>query len=96
MKDNSKILIAAAAGAAAGVVAGILMAPSTGKDSRDGIMKFASQLAENFGGQLTPYLEKLGGLSAMLNGAGGANGSSASVGADATTGTTADGAGAQG
>ncbi|MGV3540908.1 MAG: YtxH domain-containing protein [Rufibacter sp.] len=94
MKDNSKILIAAAAGAAAGVVAGILMAPGAGKDSRDNIMKMAGQLAENFGGQLTPYLEKLSGLAAMLNGGNGSDaGSTMSVGADATSGTTADGSG---
>lgn len=93
MKDNSKILIAAAAGAAAGVVAGILMAPSTGKDSRDGLMKVAGQLTENLSGQLTPYLEKLTSLAAMLNvGNNGGAGSSMAVGADASTGTTADGA----
>lgn len=92
--DSSKILIAAAAGAAAGVVAGILMAPSTGKDSRDGLVKLAGQAAEGFNGQLSTYIEKLGGLTTLLSGltgnAGGAE-ASRSVGADASTGTTADG-----
>ncbi|MBC3541354.1 YtxH domain-containing protein [Rufibacter sediminis] len=66
--DNSKILIAAAAGAAAGVVAGILMAPSNGKDSRKDILKAAGQLAESVNGQIAPYLEKLSGLTSLLGG----------------------------
>ncbi len=92
--DSSKILIAAAAGAAAGVVAGILMAPSTGKDSREGLMKMAGQAAEGFNGQLSTYIEKLGGLTSMLSGLTGDASSTEkdiSVGADASTGTTADG-----
>ncbi|MFC6997753.1 YtxH domain-containing protein [Rufibacter roseus] len=89
--DNTKILIAAAAGAAAGVVAGILMAPTTGKDSRDGLLKLAGQVAEGFNGQLSTYIEKLGGLTSLLNGEGNDASTTASVGADASTGTTADG-----
>ncbi|GAA4315468.1 YtxH domain-containing protein [Nibribacter koreensis] len=87
--DSSKILIAAAAGAAAGVVAGLLMAPSTGKDSRDGLMKIAGQVAENFNGQVAAYMEKFNGLASMLNGSGDDQNSMA-VGADANTGKTAD------
>lgn len=89
--DSSKILIAAAAGAAAGVVAGILMAPSAGKDSRDGLLKMAGQAAEGFNGQLSVYLEKLGGLTSLLNGEGNGAEGGRSVGADASTGTTAEG-----
>lgn len=87
--DSSKILIAAAAGAAAGVVAGLLMAPSAGKDSRDGLMKMAGQVAENFNGQVAAYMEKFTGLANMLNG-GGNDQNAMSVGADASTGKTAD------
>ncbi|AMM50156.1 hypothetical protein TH61_01785 [Rufibacter sp. DG15C] len=86
--DSSKILIAAAAGAAAGVIAGLLMAPGTGKDSREGFMKMASQVADNFNGQVATYMEKFSGLASMLNGGGADN--SMSVGADANTGKTAD------
>jgi gas vesicle protein len=80
--DNSKILIAAAAGAAAGVVAGILMAPNNGKDSRESVVKAAGQLAESVNGQIAPYLEKLSGLTSML---GGAAGASKSAGNDASS-----------
>ncbi|QHL87205.1 hypothetical protein GU926_07070 [Nibribacter ruber] len=86
--DSTKILIAAAAGAAAGVVAGLLMAPGTGKDSRDGLMKMAGQVAESFNGQVAVYMEKFSGLASMLNNANQDN--AMSVGADANTGRTSD------
>jgi len=89
--DNTKILIAAAAGAAAGVVAGILMAPSTGKDSRDGLMKLAGQLAESCNGQLSTYLEKLTSLTSQFAGDSNSAETTRPVGADASTGTTATG-----
>ncbi|WP_165864765.1 YtxH domain-containing protein [Rufibacter latericius] len=86
--DNSKILIAAAAGAAAGVVAGILMAPSNGKDSREGLVKAAGQLAESVNGQIAPYLEKLSGLTSLLDSVKGGNAGAKSGGADNGTGNT--------
>ncbi|GGK66331.1 hypothetical protein GCM10011405_12880 [Rufibacter glacialis] len=42
------------------------MAPSNGKDSREGLVKAAGQLAESVNGQIAPYLEKLSGLTSML------------------------------
>ncbi|WP_062542392.1 YtxH domain-containing protein [Rufibacter tibetensis] len=83
--DNSKILIAAAAGAAAGVVAGILMAPSNGKDSREGLVKAASQLADSVNGQIAPYLEKLSGLTSKLGGSEGGNNASNTSGGDTSS-----------
>ncbi|WP_181305813.1 YtxH domain-containing protein [Rufibacter sp. XAAS-G3-1] len=80
--DNSKILIAAAAGAAAGVVAGILMAPSNGKDSRKDLKKAAGQLAESVNGQIAPYLEKLSGLTSLLSKAEGGNAGAQSAGGE--------------
>ncbi|WP_192820123.1 YtxH domain-containing protein [Rufibacter sp. LB8] len=91
MNDNSKVLIAAAAGAAAGVIAGLLMAPSAGKESREGLLKIAGQVAEGFNGQVATYLEKFSGIASMLNGLGADSTSTMSVGADASTGVTADG-----
>jgi gas vesicle protein len=94
MKNDKKILVAAAAGAAAGVVAGILMAPGNGKESREGILKAASQLADSVNGQIAPYLEKVSGLTSMLSGVVGGSGATKSGGADDTT-TSTDNAGAQ-
>ncbi len=73
------------------MVAGILMAPSNGKESREGILRAASQLADSVNGQIAPYLEKLSGLSSMMGSSEGKNTTSTSVGADNTAGTTADG-----
>lgn len=50
MNKNMKVLIAFAAGAIAGVVAGILLAPAKGADTRKGLAekgkKFADKLRE--------------------------------------------------
>ncbi|KAA3439287.1 YtxH domain-containing protein [Rufibacter hautae] len=77
--DNSKVLIALAAGATAGLAAGILLAPSNGKESRDGLLKAAGQLADSVNGQIAPYLEKLSGLTSLLGGSEGANGATKSA-----------------
>lgn len=53
MKNNSKILIALAAGVAAGAVLGILFAPDKGSDTRkkitDGGKKIADDVKNKFG-----------------------------------------------
>ncbi|WP_207435712.1 YtxH domain-containing protein [Sabulibacter ruber] len=92
--DNSKILIAAAAGAAAGVVAGILMAPGNGKESRENLLRAAGQLADSVNGQIAPYLEKLNGLTSLLGNSDNKNGGDAAAGTDNTTGTAVGGSGA--
>jgi gas vesicle protein len=52
MNNTAKILIALAAGVAAGAVVGILFAPSKGEETRDNIMKkgkaFADDIAKKF------------------------------------------------
>lgn len=59
MKDNQKVLLSFVVGAAAGVAAGILLAPYSGKDSRKKIADNASKLSSDLSGQLGVSLEKL-------------------------------------
>jgi gas vesicle protein len=47
MKNNSKILLALLAGAAAGVVAAILLAPDEGKESRKKLGQWADDVYNN-------------------------------------------------
>ena len=47
MKNNSKILLALLAGAAAGVVAAILLAPDEGKESRKKLGQWAGDVYNN-------------------------------------------------
>ena len=47
MKDNSKILLALLAGAAAGAIAAILLAPDEGKQSRKKIGRWADDVYNN-------------------------------------------------
>ncbi|MFC6997754.1 YtxH domain-containing protein [Rufibacter roseus] len=64
MKDNSgKIILALLAGASAGVVAGILMAPETGEVSRGNLKKSASKLGQDLESKLQASMEQLQALS---------------------------------
>lgn len=47
MNNTSKIIIAAAAGAVAGAILGILFAPAKGKETRENIRKKGKQLADD-------------------------------------------------
>lgn len=47
-KDNGKILMATLAGISAGVVAGLMMAPEKGKDTRDNVMRSLSKAGDDF------------------------------------------------
>jgi len=48
MRDNSgKIILALLAGASAGIVAGLLMAPDSGTVSRDNLKKYAGKLSKD-------------------------------------------------
>ena len=65
MNDNSKILLAFLAGAAAGAIAGILLAPEKGSDVRkkmkdkfDDLSKKAAEAMEDFGSKV--YKEAMG------------------------------------
>ncbi|WP_333490328.1 CsbD family protein [Hymenobacter yonginensis] len=59
-EDNSgKILLAALAGAGAGIIAGLLMAPDKGKATREKIGSAATKYSGQFGEQLSKYGEEL-------------------------------------
>ncbi len=65
MKDNSgKIMLALLAGASAGVIAGLLMAPDSGMATRDGLKKSASKLGKDLEKRLQEGMSKLEGLNA--------------------------------
>src|SRR5687768_16782905 len=65
MKDNSgKIMLALLAGASAGVIAGLLMAPDSGLATRDGLKKSASKLGKDLEKKLQEGMSKLEGLNA--------------------------------
>lgn len=59
-EDNSgKILLAALAGAGAGIIAGMLMAPDKGKATREKIGTAATKYGGQLGEQLSKYGEEL-------------------------------------
>ncbi|MBC6988363.1 MULTISPECIES: YtxH domain-containing protein [Hymenobacter] len=59
-EDNSgKILLAALAGAGAGIIAGMLMAPDKGKATRDNLKNAATKYSGQLGEQLSKYGEQL-------------------------------------
>jgi gas vesicle protein len=62
MKDNQKVLLSFIVGAAAGVAAGMLLAPYSGKDSRKKIADKATNLSNDLSGQLGVSLDKLNEL----------------------------------
>lgn len=58
--DNSgKILLAVLAGAGAGVIAGMLMAPDKGKATRENLKSTATKYSGQLGEQLSKYGEEL-------------------------------------
>ncbi|TGE25538.1 CsbD family protein [Hymenobacter aquaticus] len=59
-EDNSgKILLAALAGAGAGIIAGMLMAPDKGKATRENLRNAATKYSGTLGEQLSKYGEEL-------------------------------------
>jgi uncharacterized protein YjbJ (UPF0337 family) len=59
-EDNSgKILLAALAGAGAGIIAGLLMAPDKGKATREKLGSAATKYSGQFGEQFSKYTEDL-------------------------------------
>ena len=65
MKDNSgKIMLALLAGASAGVIAGLLMAPDSGTATRDGLKKSASKLGKDLEKKLQEGMSKLESMNA--------------------------------
>ena len=59
MNDNQKTLLSFIVGAAAGVAAGMLLAPYSGQESRRKIVDGANNLKTKAGGQLTNTADKL-------------------------------------
>ncbi len=89
MKDNSgKIILALLAGASAGIVAGLLMAPDSGTVSRDNLKKYAGKLSKDVEKAVQDNLGKLNGLNtgSILSSLGLAKGEN---GADAQGGSAA-------
>ena len=102
MKDNSgKVLLAMLAGASAGVIAGLLMAPDTGEVTRSGIKKWAGKMSKDLEKNLQDGLEEIKRMSSEKFGksgegsstAGDNNGAnkSANAGASGTSGSSATG-----
>ena len=60
MKDNSgKVLLAMLAGASAGVIAGLLMAPDTGEVTRNSVKKWAGKMSKDLEKNLQDGLEEI-------------------------------------
>ena len=57
--DNGKVIISLLAGATAGIVAGLLLAPETGEDTRKGLAQSASKWGGSLGKLVQDALGKL-------------------------------------
>ena len=94
MKDNSgKIMLALLAGASAGVIAGLLMAPDTGEHTRTGIKKWANKLSKDLEKNMQTGLDEIKNMSNdAMNKMGGlmddAKKATGSTGAGSSTGST--------
>ncbi|WP_299702830.1 YtxH domain-containing protein [uncultured Pontibacter sp.] len=105
MKDNSgKVMLALLAGASAGVIAGLLMAPDTGEQTRTGIKKWANKLSKDLEKNLQTGLDeiknmsndamnKMGGMMDDAKKATGSTGSSTGSSAGSTGSTSGTSAG---
>ncbi|PTX18003.1 YtxH-like protein [Pontibacter mucosus] len=96
MKDNSgKVLLAMLAGASAGVIAGLLMAPDTGEVTRSSIKKWAGKMSKDLEKNLQDGLDEIKKMSSEKFGKSGEGSSAAgdNTGANksASTGSTATG-----
>lgn len=64
MKDNSgKVLLALLAGASAGVIAGLLMAPDSGEATRGSVKSWASKLSKDLESNLQAGLDEIKNMS---------------------------------
>ncbi|RNI29494.1 YtxH domain-containing protein [Rufibacter immobilis] len=68
--DNGKIILAMLAGASAGLVAGILMAPEAGEATRGNLKKSASKLGSGLGSTLQGLGSSAGALLGRVTGGG--------------------------
>lgn len=93
MKDNSgKILLAMLAGASAGVIAGLMMAPDTGEATRTSVKKWAGKVSKDLEKNLQAGLEEIKNMSGDTFGksAGGNQNNTGSTGSS-SAGTTGGG-----
>ncbi len=58
-KDNGKVIVSLLAGATAGIVTGLLLAPETGEEARKGIRDSATQWGANLSKLVQSILGKL-------------------------------------
>jgi gas vesicle protein len=85
MKDNSgKILLAMLAGASAGVIAGLMMAPDTGDATRKSISKWAGKVSKDLEKNLQAGLDEIKNMSGDIMGKAGAN-KTAGTGSDTSS-----------
>ena len=66
--SNNKIWMAALAGASAGVIAGLLMAPESGKDTIDGLKRSAMRLGDQLDDTFRVAMNKLEGMGLTRSG----------------------------
>ena len=59
--DNGKVILSLLAGATAGIVAGLLLAPETGTDTRSGLRRSAAKWSGDLSNFLAGTLDKLQG-----------------------------------
>lgn len=62
--DKGKVILSLLAGATAGIVAGLLLAPETGDETRSGLRRSASKLGDDLGKLFKDTLGKVQGASA--------------------------------
>ncbi|MGI4871545.1 MAG: YtxH domain-containing protein [Janthinobacterium lividum] len=60
-KDNGKVIVSLLVGATAGIVAGLLLAPETGEETRNGVRDSATKWGSSLGSLLKGTLAKLQG-----------------------------------
>lgn len=85
MKDNSgKILLAMLAGASAGVIAGLMMAPDTGDATRKSISKWAGKVSKDLEKNLQAGLDEIKNMSGDIMSKAGAN-KTAGTGSDTSS-----------
>lgn len=68
MSNGGKVLIGVLAGAAAGVVTGVLIAPASGKETRETITDKSEELLEGVKDLINKEKEKVGGKSSSKTG----------------------------
>lgn len=101
MRDNSgKVILALLAGASAGVIAGLMMAPDTGEATRTSVKKWASKMSKDLEKNLQTGLDEIKNMSASAmdkfgGSTSGTTGSNAGTSGSQKTGSTS-GAGSTG